>query len=108
VTPDEARQRATLTVPEAGQLLGIGRNQAYAAARAGQLPVLQLGGRLLVPTARLFAELLGDTAPDMRTAEPASPAVATTRPREDTPDVYADHATVHAVPTPGYRGHHAG
>jgi excisionase family DNA binding protein len=101
MTPDEARQRATLTVPEAAQLLGIGRNQAYAAARVGQIPVLQLGGRLLVPTARLFAELLGDTTPDMRTAEPASPAVATTDHGGSDSDVQP-HATVHALPAPGY------
>lgn len=38
-----------LTVPEAGRLLGIGRNTAYAAARAGDIPTIRLGKRLVVP-----------------------------------------------------------
>jgi excisionase family DNA binding protein len=48
----------TLSVEEAGELLGISRRSAYRAASTGELPVLRLGRRLLVPTARLL-ELLG-------------------------------------------------
>ena len=44
---------ATITITEAAALLGIGRNQAYQAAARGELPVLRLGRRLLVPTAPL-------------------------------------------------------
>ena len=43
----------TISVTEAGQILGIGRASAYAAARAGELPSLRIGRRLVVPTARL-------------------------------------------------------
>lgn len=57
---------ATLTIPEAAALLGVGRNLAYeAAARDGMLagvPVIRVGRRLVVPHARLLAVLgLGET-----------------------------------------------
>jgi excisionase family DNA binding protein len=42
-------QRLTYTVAEAGQLLGVSRGSAYQAARAGQLPTVRIGRRLLVP-----------------------------------------------------------
>jgi excisionase family DNA binding protein len=45
--------RQTLTVEEAAALLGIGRNTAYQAIARGELPVLRLGRRLLVPRAAL-------------------------------------------------------
>lgn len=45
--------RATCSVEEAAQVLGIGRGTAYEAARMGQIPVLHLGRRLLVPVAGL-------------------------------------------------------
>lgn len=48
----------TLSVEQAGQLLGIPRATAYRAAAAGQLPTFRIGRRLLVPTARLL-DLLG-------------------------------------------------
>jgi excisionase family DNA binding protein len=48
----------TLTVEEAGRLLGISRGAAYRAAACGQIPTIRLGRRLLVPTARLH-QLLG-------------------------------------------------
>lgn len=49
---------ATLTIEQAGELLGISRRSAYRAAATGQLPTLRLGRRLLVPTPRLL-KLLG-------------------------------------------------
>jgi len=52
-------ERATLTVEEAGRVLGIGRSAAYDAARRGELPTIRIGKRLLVPRARLEA-LLSD------------------------------------------------
>lgn len=54
-----AAERLTLTIPEAGVLLGIGRDAAYRAARDGEIPTLKLGRRLVVPRARLLA-LLGE------------------------------------------------
>ena len=41
LTLDDIRNCATITVPEAGQVLGIGRDAAYAAAARGELPVLR-------------------------------------------------------------------
>jgi excisionase family DNA binding protein len=55
---DELTHR-TLTVEEAAKVLGIGRNTAYEAAKSGDLPTVRVGGRLLVPRARLLA-LLGE------------------------------------------------
>jgi excisionase family DNA binding protein len=49
----------TISVEDAARLLGISRGLAYEAARRGDLPVIRLGRRLLVPRARLY-ELVGD------------------------------------------------
>jgi excisionase family DNA binding protein len=49
--------RATIKVEEAARLLGIGHHSAYRAARAGQLPVLHIGGRYLVSVPGLLAML---------------------------------------------------
>lgn len=38
----------TLTVPEAGKLLGLGRDGAYQAVARGELPVLRFGRRMVV------------------------------------------------------------
>jgi excisionase family DNA binding protein len=54
-------ERATLSVPEAGRLLGIGTTASYAAARRGDLPTLRIGGRLLVPVSALRRLLEVDT-----------------------------------------------
>ncbi len=39
----------TLTVTECAELLGIGRNSAYEAIARGEIPVVKIGKRLLVP-----------------------------------------------------------
>ena len=61
-------ERQTLAVEEAAAVLGIGRNSAYQAITSGELPVLRIGRRLLVPRAaldRLLAAARGadDTRP---------------------------------------------
>lgn len=43
----------TLTITRAGEILGIGRSAAYAAAQRGEIPTVRIGGRLVVPTAKL-------------------------------------------------------
>lgn len=50
--------RYTLTVPEAGELMGLGRDAAYAAAERGEIPVHKHGRRLVVPTYGLLRERL--------------------------------------------------
>jgi excisionase family DNA binding protein len=49
--------RLVVSVTEAAELLGISRGLAYELARAGQLPSLRLGRRLVVPRAALSAWL---------------------------------------------------
>lgn len=49
--------RLTYTVEEAGKLVGIGRNQAYEAARRGDLPTIKFGKRIVVPRVALTAML---------------------------------------------------
>ncbi len=46
-------QTETHTVPVAGEILGVGKNAAYAAARTGQIPTIRIGRRLLVPKLKL-------------------------------------------------------
>ncbi len=53
---------ATMSVPEAGALLGISRNSAYAAVKRGELPVIRLGSRLVVPR-EAIARMLEGAAP---------------------------------------------
>ena len=38
-----------MSVPEAGRLLDVSRNTAYELARTGQIPVIRLNRRLVVP-----------------------------------------------------------
>ncbi len=54
-------KKLTLTVPEAAQRLGIGRNAAYQGVRRGEIPSIRVGSRLLVPK-RAFDELLSGKA----------------------------------------------
>ena len=55
--------KLTVSVVEAGKMLGISRNLAYEMARTGQLPTLRFGRRLLVPRHALerMLEQSGDT-----------------------------------------------
>ena len=50
---EEKVDRKTFSVPEAGKILGVGRDAAYEAARTGQIPTIRLGRRLVVPKAAL-------------------------------------------------------
>jgi excisionase family DNA binding protein len=62
VLPDP-RERPTLTVKEAAALLGISLHGAYDAAHRGELPVIWIGRRMLVPTAGLMAMVGLDDPP---------------------------------------------
>ncbi|MCL4849623.1 MAG: helix-turn-helix domain-containing protein [Acidobacteria bacterium] len=55
-------ERRTLSVEEAARVMGIGRNSAYEAIRRGELPVVRLGRRLLVPQKALEVLLSGGSA----------------------------------------------
>ena len=58
--PDE---RLTCTVPEAGRMIGLGRQASYDAARRGEIPTLRFGRRLVVPFAALYKLLAGGKSP---------------------------------------------
>lgn len=58
-----------LTVPEAGQKLGLGRVSAYRAVRRGEIPALRFGKRLVVPKLAL-ARLLETPARFAAAAQP--------------------------------------
>ena len=45
--------RKTMSIPEAANYLGIGRNSACEAARAGQIPTIRIGRLLRVPVVAL-------------------------------------------------------
>ena len=42
-------KRLTVTVEEAGRILGISRGLAYQMAREGKIPTIRFGKRLVVP-----------------------------------------------------------
>ena len=54
------QERLVMSVTEAGNLLGCGRNKAYALARDGTMPTMRLHGRLVVPRERFMAWLNAD------------------------------------------------
>ncbi len=56
--PPVLRDRLTVSVEEAGTVLGISRGSAYEAARTGELPTFKIGRRIVVPVHRLL-ELIG-------------------------------------------------
>jgi excisionase family DNA binding protein len=49
-----------LTVPEAARLMRVGVRSYYAAAARGEVPVVQIGRRLVVPGAMLARFLAGE------------------------------------------------
>jgi excisionase family DNA binding protein len=61
---DQTSERATLTLDEAADLLGVHRQTVGAAIRRGELPVLHVGRRVLIPVDALRRLLAcGDTKP---------------------------------------------
>ena len=50
-------ERKTITVAQAGVMLGVSRALAYQMANKGQLPVIRCGHRFLVPLKALEAML---------------------------------------------------
>ena len=64
-------ESATLSVVEAGRIVGLGRCAAYRAANRGDLPTIRIGGRLLV--LRRPLERLLDGGESNRCTDPRSP-----------------------------------
>jgi excisionase family DNA binding protein len=46
-------EKPTLTVEEVAEVLGVSRSTAYDAVKTGQLPVVRINARWLIPTAAL-------------------------------------------------------
>lgn len=57
LTVDVLRRRPTITVQEYAAFIGVSKDTAYEAAARGELRVLHLGRRVLVPTLPLLVEL---------------------------------------------------
>jgi hypothetical protein len=57
ITIAEIAHLPTVSVPQAGTLLGIGRDASYEAVKRGQIPTLTLGRSLRVPVPKLLAML---------------------------------------------------
>jgi excisionase family DNA binding protein len=55
-------ERLTLIIEETAKLLGIGRQLAYDRAKTGEIPVIKVGRRLLVPR-RALERLLEEPKP---------------------------------------------
>lgn len=53
-------EQPTLDVPTAGRFLGLSKEAAYNAAARGDIPILRIGRRIVVPTAALRRMLLID------------------------------------------------
>jgi excisionase family DNA binding protein len=47
------QRELTMSVPEAGRRLGLGKNLSYEAVRRGELPALRFGRKLRVPVVAL-------------------------------------------------------
>lgn len=58
MTLEEALSRPTIPIPDAGSVFyGIGRNAAYEAARRGEIPTVQIGGRKVAVVSAIAASL---------------------------------------------------
>ena len=69
--PAELRGKATVDVPTAAKVLGIGRDAAYNAVRSGQIISLHFGARLRIPVAPLL-RMIGVAPPGSGETYPAS------------------------------------
>ena len=66
------RDRLVLTITEAAEVLGISRAFAYELAARGELPMIRLGRRRLVPRKALLAMLGEDMVPPLSGPQPVA------------------------------------
>jgi excisionase family DNA binding protein len=59
----------TITVREAARRLGVGKNCAYDAARRGDIPVIRIGRRIVVPLAAFEAMMTVQSKQQVLAAE---------------------------------------
>jgi excisionase family DNA binding protein len=53
----DPRVRPTISVEEVAVAYGIGRQSAYQAVRAGEIPSIRIGGKIRIPTAMVRRDL---------------------------------------------------
>lgn len=59
------KKRLVISVPEAGNLLGLCRNASYNAAHKGDIPTIRIGHKMLVPIAMLEEKLKTKISPEL-------------------------------------------
>jgi hypothetical protein len=59
----------TMAVPDAGKLIGLGRNASYEAVRRGDIPCIRIGRRIMVPVAAFHRMLDVQSKQQMVAAE---------------------------------------
>lgn len=58
MTVEEALAKPTISIPEAGSTFyGLARNASYEAAKRGDIPTIEIGGRKLAVVAAIAAQL---------------------------------------------------
>lgn len=57
LTIAELRSRHTISIVEYARVIGVSKDTAYEAAARGELRVLRIGRRIMVPTVSVLAEL---------------------------------------------------
>ena len=57
MTKEAGAKRATLTVRETADILGIGVNQAYEGIARGEIPSFRIGKRIIVPRVAIEKKL---------------------------------------------------
>jgi excisionase family DNA binding protein len=68
VLPENWRSLSTISLPQAALVVGIGRNEAYAAAKRKEIPAIRVGGLWRVPVpqlARMIDGVPGATPADV-------------------------------------------
>lgn len=53
MTIPETKESPTISVTEAGKILGLSRSAAYNAVHRGEIPNIKIGNRIVVPVAKL-------------------------------------------------------
>ncbi len=61
-TDESPDDRLACSVPEAGEMIGLGRQASYNAARRGEIPTKRFGRRLIVPLPIFKKMLSGERA----------------------------------------------
>ena len=56
-TLPDPQNTPTLSIPEVAALYGIGHKNTYAALKRGEIPGKRIGGRWVIPTAKVLADL---------------------------------------------------